>query len=84
MRFSKEGRYHHCILVLQLPCSARADDIGNYLEKKLDRANKLEGMSGDLLADVERVSLENISDMGVGEFLSFPLYQLCILTKDYV
>lgn len=41
-------------------------------------------MSGDLLADVERVILENISDMGVGEFLSFPLYQLRILTKDYV
>ena len=55
------------MLVLQLPCSARAEDIGNYLEMRLDKGDKLEGMSGNFQAD-ERTILEKVSDMCEGNF----------------
>jgi len=42
---------------------------------RLERDDKLEGMSGDLRADVVRIILEKMSGMCVEEFLSFPLYQ---------
>ena len=55
---------HPCTIA----CSARADDIRNYLEIRLDKENKLEGIGCDLLADFVRIILENISDMCAGEF----------------
>ena len=55
------------MLVLQLPCPARADDIGNSLEMRLDKDDKLEWMSDNSLADV-RTILEKMSDMYEGNF----------------
>ena len=40
----------------------------NYLEMRLDRDNKLEEISGDLLTDIVRIILEKLSDMCEGKF----------------
>jgi len=47
---------------------------------RLDKDDKLEGMSGNFLAGV-RTILENMSDMCVGVFLSFPLISGVCLQK---
>ena len=56
------------MIALQLPCSARSDDIGDYLEMGLDRDDKLEGMSANFPADVVRTILEKMSDICEGSF----------------
>ena len=56
------------MLVLLPSCSARVDDVGNYLERNLDKDYKLEGTSDGLPASVARVVPEKVSDMGVEKF----------------
>ena len=73
MRSGREGRYRHFIPILRSLCLASADDIGNYLETRSDRKDKLRGMSHDLPPDVGRIILENMSDMCVGGFGVSPL-----------
>ena len=69
--------------VLQPPYSASTDNIENYLEMRLGKNDKLKWMCSNLLADMW-IILEEMSNMCAGEFLSFSLYQWCIITKDCV
>jgi len=58
-----------------IPISPNTDDIRNYVEMRLDRDAEPEAMTKDLRANIVRVVLEKISDMCVGLFFAFPLYQ---------
>jgi len=56
-----------------VPISPNADDIRNYVKRRLDRDSEPEAMTDDLRADIVRVILEKISDMCVGPFrISIP------------
>jgi len=48
--------------------SSKSNDIGNYLDIRSDRNDKLEGMNHDSPLDVVRIVPENMPDMCVGEF----------------
>jgi len=58
-----------------IPISPNTNDIRNYVEMRLDRDAEPEAMTKDLRANIVRVVLEKISDMCVGLFFAFPLYQ---------
>ena len=58
-----------------IPISPNTDDIRNYMEMRLDRDAEPEAMTKDLRANIVSVVLEKISDMCVGLFFAFPLYQ---------
>ena len=59
------------MLVLRPPCSVGADHIGNYLEMRLDREDKLEGKVVIYRRMLRGLFLEKMSDMCVGKFGAF-------------
>jgi len=56
-----------------IPFSPDPDDIGNYVEKRLDMDAEPKARTNDLQLDIVGAIQEKISDMCVGPFSTFTL-----------
>jgi len=77
------------VIVLWLPCSTGASDIGNYPEMRLGRDDQSEGMSDDLRSDFVRITSEKMSDVcmiwhfpSIGSEYSRTILQILLISPD--
>ena len=54
------------------PITPKTEDIGNYIQMRLDRDDMPEAMDNDLRADIMRITLESVSETCVGTYMIHP------------
>ena len=79
----KEAIQKYFAQAIVLPISPNAEDITNYLERRLDKDVEPEAMDNDLRGDIVSSILEKMSDMYVAAFVVSHLsklyaYRLCV------